>query len=131
MDVPGDLDVARGQLELRPCRRLAVSHQANRAAPLCVSFTNVPLSWISNQPKLIARARPAAYSFRRAPIDVQERAVELLDVDAPILHGLEGVRVLHQSARGLLRINEGSVGGELHAATIRGVRGTRTSDSNP
>ena len=31
---------------------------------------------------------------RCAPIDVQERAVDLLDVDAAIQHHLEGVRVL-------------------------------------
>ena len=92
-----------------------MSHQANRSAPLCVSFTNVPLSWISNQPELIARSRPAAYSAGvPLSVAVQERAVELLDIDAAILHGLEGVSVLHQSARGLLWISKGSVGGELH-----------------
>jgi hypothetical protein len=38
----------------------------------------------------------------------------MLDVDAANLHGLEGVRVLHQSARGFVRIGEGSVGGVFH-----------------
>ena len=59
----------------------------------------------SNQPKLIARSRPAAYSAGvPLSVAVQERAVELLDIDAAILHGLEGVGVLHQPARGFLRV---------------------------
>ena len=70
-----------------------------------------------------ADERPAVMEFKAtarriffgcASIDVQERAVELLDIDAPILHHLEGMRVLHQSPRGFLRISKGAVGGELH-----------------
>ena len=57
----------------------------------------------------VVEFKPAAFNSERearrilcrcAPIDVQERAVELFDVEAAILHNLEGVRVLHQSACG-------------------------------
>ena len=74
----------------------------------------------------VVEFKPAAFDgkrearrilFRGAPIDVQERAVELLDIDAAILHHLERVRVLHQSARCLFRISEGSVRGKSHRQT--------------
>lgn len=60
----------------------------------------------------MASASPAAYS-RCTAIDIQARAVELFDIDAAVLQACAG---LHQSARGFLRISEGSLGGELHAA---------------
>jgi hypothetical protein len=74
--------------------------QANRSAPPCVNFTNVPLSCISSQPR----------SF----VAKQERAVEFLDIDAAILHRLEGVRVLHQTARSFVGIAIEAVGGVFH-----------------
>jgi len=57
---------------------------------------------------------PAAFDseleFRRgAPINVQEWAVDFLDVNAAILHHLEGVGVLHQAARCLLRVRKWTV----------------------
>ena len=39
----------------------------------------------------------------------QERAVELLNVDAAILDRFEGVRVLHQSPSGLLSVRKWTV----------------------
>jgi hypothetical protein len=53
---------------------------------------------------------------RRALVAEQERTIENFDVNPAVLDRLERVRVLHQSARGLLRIGIGSVRGELHAA---------------
>jgi hypothetical protein len=74
----------------------AVSHQANRSAPLCVSFTNGPLSSIKARRIL----------SRRALVAEQKLRVQMLDVDAAILPVLEGVLVRHQSARGFVRIGE-------------------------
>jgi hypothetical protein len=57
---------------------------------------------------------PRRLFCRCRSINVQERTVDFLDVNTAILHHLEGVSVLHQTARGLLRIGKGAVGGELH-----------------
>ena len=54
------------------------------------------------------------YSAGRSFVAEQKRAVEFRDLDPAFLHRLEGVRVLHQTADGLLRIGKWSVGGELH-----------------
>jgi hypothetical protein len=51
---------------------------------------------------------------RRALVAEQERPIERFDVDTPVLHDLECVRVLHQAMGGLLRINVGSIGGVFH-----------------
>jgi hypothetical protein len=51
---------------------------------------------------------------RGAPVDVQERTVDFLDVNPAVLHNLESVRVLHQPSRGFLRISKGAVGGMFH-----------------
>jgi hypothetical protein len=59
-------------------------------------------------------SEPGRIFFRCASIDVQERTIQLLDIDAAILHRLEGVGVLNQSARGLVGTGIGAVGGELH-----------------
>ena len=85
--------------------------QANRSAPDCVKRTKVPLSWSSSQPRSIANFSPAEYSARGAPIDVQERAVDFLNVDTAILHHLEGVGVLHQSSCCFFGISKWTVGG--------------------
>ena len=61
----------------------------------------------------MASARPAAYSAGVPFVAEQERPVEMLDVDAAILHRLEGAGVLHQTARGFVRISEGTVGGDI------------------
>ncbi len=53
------------------------------------------------EPAEFNRASKAGYSAVRPFVAEQERAVELLNVDAAILDRFEGVRVLHQSARGL------------------------------
>ena len=87
---------------------------ANRSDPACSKRTKVPLSCILIQPRSMANLRPAEIFFRRAPIDVQERAVEFLYVNAAVLDRLECVRVLHQPSRGLFGISEGAVGGEFH-----------------
>jgi hypothetical protein len=55
---------------------------------------------------------------RRAPIDVQERTVDLLDIDAAILHHFEGMGVLHQTACRPFGISEGTVGCELHVVPV-------------
>jgi hypothetical protein len=55
---------------------------------------------------------------RRAFELILERAVDLLDVDAPVLHRLDSVGQLHQLARGGVRIGERAGLDELHAATI-------------
>ena len=54
------------------------------------------------------------YSAGEALVDEQKGAVELLDIDAAILDGLEGARVLHQSPCGLLRIGVGAIGSQFH-----------------
>ena len=60
------------------------------------------------QPAAPDGEREAGLVFvRRASLTVQERAVDLLDVDAAILHDLKSVGELHQLARGLFRISEG------------------------
>jgi len=63
----------------------------------------LPLSWSSSQP------RSRRIFRRRTPIDVQKWTVDFLDVDTAILHNLEGVGVLHQTARGLLRVRKWTV----------------------
>ena len=85
--------------------------------------TNVPLriEFIAFEARRVLR--------RRALVAVQERAVELLDIDAAILHGLEGVRVLHQSARGLFRISKGAVALE-HALRLVFLGGTAPRSSS-
>ena len=59
-------------------------------------------------------ARPAAYSAGVPLSPNRNGAVDLFDVDAAILHRLEGAGVIHQPARGFVRISEWSVGGVLH-----------------
>ena len=49
-------------LRTREGRNPGTDTQAKRSAPLCVSFTNVPLSCSSSQPRDIASSRPALYS---------------------------------------------------------------------
>jgi hypothetical protein len=39
---------------------------------------------------------------------VQERLVDQLDMDAAVLHGLDGIGDLHQLPRGSFRIGEGT-----------------------
>ena len=45
----------------------------------------------------------------------QERAVDLLDIDPAILNRFKSVCVLQQSARGLLRVGVGAVGGQFQS----------------
>src|SRR5882724_1046184 len=57
----------------------------------------------------------ASAVFRwRTLVAEQERAVELLDIDAAFLNRLEGVRVLQQTTSGFLRIGVGAFGGAFH-----------------
>ena len=53
-----------------------------------------------DQAALDGEREPCRVLFRSAPIDVQGRAVDLLDIDAAILQHFEGVGVLHQMAHG-------------------------------
>jgi len=50
----------------------------------------------------------------RTLVAEQEGAVELLDVGPAVLNGLEGVGVLHQPTRRLLRFGERTLSGVLH-----------------
>jgi len=69
-----------------------ISHQARGSVPLCVSFTT---AFVQEQPTARDRQIKAGPVFRRCSfVAEQERAVEFFDVDAAILHRLEGVRVL-------------------------------------
>jgi len=45
--------------------------------------------------------------FGREATTAQERSVDLLDMDAAVLHGLDGIGDLHQLARGGVGIIEG------------------------
>ena len=69
-------------------------------------------------------SEPGRIFFRCASIDVQERTIQLLDIDAAILHRLEGVPMLHQPARGFFGISEGAFGGVLHAAALSSLNAT-------
>ena len=52
----------------------------------------------------------------------QERAIDLLDMDSTILNRFEGVRVLHQATRRLLRIGVGTFGGVFHRAALMSLQ---------
>ncbi len=65
-------------------------------------FHEGPAFMQSSHPRAIARSRPAAYSAGVPLVAEQERRVELFDVDAAILHRLEGAGVIHQATRGLV-----------------------------
>jgi len=67
------------------------------------------------EPAALNRQVEAGPIFRRRSfVAKQERAVEFLDIDAAILHRLEGVRVLHQTARSFVGIAIEAVGGVFH-----------------
>jgi len=69
------------------------------------------------KPAEFNRAVEARRVFRRrALVAEQERRVELLDVDAPILHRLEGAGVIQQTARSFVWIGIWSVGAVSHDA---------------
>jgi hypothetical protein len=51
--------------------------------------------------------------LRRRTLElIDERSVDLLDVDAAVLHRLDGIGQLHQLARGGLGVGEWPVGDE-------------------
>ena len=70
---------------------------------------------------------PCCIFIGRALVAEQERAVDLLDIDAAILHRFEGVRVLHQPPRGLFRISKGAIVGEIHAAALSSLSAPRAT----
>jgi hypothetical protein len=64
---------------------------------------------VEPQPSAFDRELEACTVFRRRAAQVvQEWPVDLLDVDAAILHGLDGAGDLHQLAGGGFRIGEGT-----------------------
>src|SRR6476620_1547453 len=63
----------------------------------------------------------------RAAFLEQERPVDLLDVDAAVLHRLDRVGDLQQLAGGDGRISEGARRDVLHAATLSSLSGPRIS----
>src|SRR5882672_5121890 len=72
------------------------------------------------------RAIEARRIFSGCPtVTEQERRVEMLDIDAALLHWFEGPRVLHQATRSFFRISEGALVGELHAATLSSLSAPR------
>jgi hypothetical protein len=72
---------------------------------------------VNFQPAQADRAIEAGPVFRRRSFVAEQKwAVEFLDIDAAILHRLEGVCVLHEAARGFIWIGIWSVGCELHRA---------------
>ena len=95
-------------------RAVSAGVYANRSFPACFIRTNVPLSWYSSQPWPIACCSPAQYFGRRRLVLVDHRTVDLLDVDPPILDGLECPRVFHDPAGGFLGIGVRTLCGEFH-----------------
>ena len=77
----------------------------------------MPLSCNSSQPRAIARSRPAVLG-RRATLPIQKRPVDLLDMDAAVLHGLGCVGDLDEFAGGFFGVGIGSIGGEFHAHAL-------------
>ena len=73
-----------------------------------MNFTNVPDSCIHSQPRSIASFSPAPYSAGEPPSDVQERLVDLLDVDAAVLHRLDRIGDLEQFSSGSIGVSEGA-----------------------
>jgi hypothetical protein len=62
---------------------------------------------MQHQPALLDRALEAGFVFRRRrPFPIQHRFVNLFDVDAAILHRLDGVRYLDDFAGSHLGISE-------------------------
>src|ERR1700747_3169784 len=60
--------------------------------------------------------------FRRRALELkQERPVDLLDIDAAVLHRLESVGTLHELARGGLGVREGAGLDKLHALSVCAV----------
>jgi hypothetical protein len=57
----------------------------------------------------MANFSPALYSF--GTFLVQERCVDLLNVDAPVLYRLDGVGDLQELARALFLVGEGPLSG--------------------
>jgi hypothetical protein len=65
---------------------------------------------------------PGAIFGRAAALLEQERPVDLLDVDAAVLDGLDGVGDLQQLARGGFRISEQSIGAATSTPRTRPVK---------
>jgi len=65
-----------------------------------------------------ASSRPALVLPGRALVAKQERAVELLDIDPAFLDRFEGVCVLQEATGGLVRVGEGSVGGQFQKLSL-------------
>jgi hypothetical protein len=71
---------------------------------------------VHDEPTALDRQLHArAVLCRCALVLKQERAVDLLDMDAAILHRLDGAGDLDQAARGLLGIGIGAVFSVFHA----------------
>jgi hypothetical protein len=69
-----------------------------------------------DEPPALQRQLQARAVFRRAALVLEEeRAVDQLDVDAVILHRLDGAGDLDDAARGLLGIGVGARLGAPHA----------------
>jgi hypothetical protein len=73
-----------------------------------VKRTNVPLSCNYQPAALDSELHTSAVFRRTALVLEQEGAVDLLDVNAAVLHRLDGAGDLDQAARGFLGIGIGA-----------------------
>jgi hypothetical protein len=69
--------------------------------------------------------KPGLVFGRRALELKQERPFDLLDIDAAVLHRLDGVGQLHQLARGGVGIGEVAIRDELNPAALSGSSAAR------
>ena len=72
----------------------------------------MPLSWSTSHPFAMVKA---SFVLRGRALQFEEkRPVDLFDMDAAVLHWLEGVGQLHQLAGGGLGIGDGTEIDEFH-----------------
>jgi hypothetical protein len=75
--------------------------------------------------------KPSLVLGRRALELIDERPIDLLDVNPAVLHRLDGVGQLHQLARGGIRIGEGARFDEFHTAILYATSAAEpTADMN-
>jgi hypothetical protein len=97
---------------LKPWYRAAAMLEALEDAVLLAMFADIHANRTAFEACLAApRAEGRADDLSRR---LQKRPVDLLNVDAAVLHRLDGVGDLHQLARGDLQIGEGAIGDEFH-----------------
>ena len=82
-----------------------------------ISYAHVCPALVQPEPSALYCELEAGAVFGRPALELgQERPVDLLDVDATVLHRLDGVGDLQELARGDLGIGEGTTGDERNAA---------------